>query len=56
MAGLGYAIGLFLVGSAVGIVRVMTLEPRLGALDATVFELPLMLGIAWLISASLVAT
>ena len=56
LAGLGYAIALFLVGSAVGLVRVLTLEPRLGALEARMFELPLMLGIAWLISASLVAT
>jgi hypothetical protein len=54
LAGLAYAIALFLVGSAVGILRVLTLEPRFGALEATAFELPLMLGIAWLVCASLV--
>ena len=54
LAGAAYAISLFLVGSAIGVVRVLALEPHLGALEATVLELPLMLGIAWLICASLV--
>jgi hypothetical protein len=54
VAGMAYAFAIFLVGSAVGVVRVLALEPRYGKLDATIFELPLMLGLAWLISASLV--
>jgi hypothetical protein len=54
LAGAAYAFALFLVGSAMGVVRVLVLEPRYGALDATVFELPLMLGLAWLLCMSLV--
>ena len=54
VAGTAYAIAVFLLGSALGVVRVLALEPRLGALDATAFELPLMLGLAWLVSALLV--
>jgi len=54
VAGMAYALAIFLVGSAVGVVRVLALEPRYGRLDATVLELPLVLGLAWLISASLV--
>ena len=54
LAGLAYALALFLVGSAVGVVRVLALEPRFGTLDATVLELPLMLGLAWLFCTSLV--
>ena len=54
VAGTAYAIAMFLFGSALGVVRVLALEPRFGALAATAFELPLMLGLAWLISAFLV--
>lgn len=54
LAGLAYGIALFLAGSAIGSLRVLALEPRFGALHATALELPLMLGIAWLVSASLV--
>jgi hypothetical protein len=54
LAGVAYAVALFLVGSAVGVVRVLVLEPRYGALDATAFELPLMLGLAWLLCMSLI--
>lgn len=54
-AGSAYAVALFVVGSAVGVVRVLALEPRFGALDSTVYELPLMLGVAWLICASLIS-
>ena len=54
VAGTAYAIALFLLGSALGVVRVLALEPQFGPVAATAFELPLMLGIAWLISAFLV--
>jgi hypothetical protein len=53
VAGLAYAIAVFLIGSVLGVVRVLALEPRFGALDATIFELPLILGIAWLLCTAL---
>lgn len=53
VAGTAYAIAIFLIGSVLGVVRILALEPRLGALKATALELPLMLGLAWLVSAFL---
>lgn len=55
LAGLAYAIGLFLIGSAVGSIRILALEPRFGAFAATAIELPLMLAMAWLICLLLVS-
>ena len=52
VAGLAYAVAVFLLGSAVGTIRILALEPEFGALDATALELPLMLGLAWLLSLS----
>jgi hypothetical protein len=54
VAGTAYAIALFLLGSALGVVRVLVLEPPIGRLDATVLELPLILGFAWLVSGSVI--
>jgi hypothetical protein len=50
VAGLAYAVAVFLFGSAVGTIRILALEPEFGALDATALELPLMLGLTWLVS------
>lgn len=43
----------FLIGSALGVVRVLALEPRLGSLAATGLELPVILCMAWLLCAFL---
>ena len=51
VAGTAYAVTVLMVGTVLGVVRVLKLEPRFGALEATMLELPLLLGLAWLISA-----
>ena len=51
VAGTAYAVTVLMVGTVLGVVRVLMLEPRFGALEATMLELPLLLGLAWLISA-----
>jgi hypothetical protein len=53
LAGLAYAIAVFLVGSAAGVIRILVLEPRFGAVIATAIELPMMVAMAWLICLSL---
>ena len=50
-AGTAYAVAVLLIGTALGVVRVLALESQFGALEATAIELPLMLGVAWLLSA-----
>jgi hypothetical protein len=54
LAGLAYAAAVFLIGAVLGAVRVLALEPRLGAVAATGLELPVILCMAWLLCASLV--
>lgn len=46
-AGSAYFGGMFLLGFALGTIRVLLLEPRLGASAATLMELPIMLGVSW---------
>ena len=46
VAGTAYAVTVLMVGTVLGVVRVLMLEPRFGALEATMLELPLLLGLA----------
>lgn len=48
-AGLAYFALVFALGMAFGTLRVTIVEPQLGMVAATLIELPLMLGLAWLI-------
>jgi len=47
-AGLVYALAVFAVGFLFGTVRVLLVEPMLGATTAVAVEVPLMLGVSWL--------
>lgn len=52
-AGLTYSALVFLLGAMVGTVRTLVLEPHVGALAATMLELPVMLAAAALLAATL---
>lgn len=47
-AGLAYALAVFAFGFLFGTVRVLLVEPALGAATAVAVEVPLMLGVSWL--------
>lgn len=47
-AGLAYFAAVFLAGMFLGAVRVLVLEPRIGAVAAVLTELPVMLAVSWL--------
>jgi hypothetical protein len=47
-AGLAYFAAVFLAGMFLGAVRVLVLEPRIGAVGAVLAELPIMLAVSWL--------
>jgi hypothetical protein len=49
-AGLVYALGVFAVGFLVGTVRVLLVEPALGAAAAVAIEVPLMLAVSWAVA------
>lgn len=49
-AGLAYALGVFAVGFLFGTARVLIVEPALGAAAAVAIEVPLMLGVSWLVA------
>jgi len=49
-AGLSYALGVFAVGFLFGTVRVLLVEPALGTAAAVAVEVPLMLGVSWLVA------
>ena len=51
IAGFWYFAGAFGAGFALGVVRVLLLEPHLGPLAATLIEIPIMLGGLWLFCA-----
>jgi len=53
-AGATYFATVFLLGFAVGIVRVLVFEPEVGAFAAVALELPLMLAASWFACATLV--
>lgn len=48
-AGSAYFAVMFALGFALGTVRVVLLAPRLGAMTATLIELPVMLAASWLV-------
>lgn len=49
-AGFAYALIVFLIGFAVGAIRVLLLAPRLGDAVAVLLEAPLMLAVSWKVS------
>ena len=49
-AGIAYALAVFAVGFVFGTLRVLFVEPVLGAAAAVAVELPLMLGVSWLVA------
>ncbi len=48
-AGMLYAFGVFVVGFAFGVVRMMLLEPNLGELWPIIIEVPIILGVSWIL-------
>ena len=54
-AGLAYAIIVFVIGFALGTIRVLLLAPRLGATLAVLLETPLILGASWWVSSACIA-
>jgi len=54
LAGLAYFALVFLLGSMLGIIRILLVAPLLGPIGATLVELPIMLLLSWLICRALV--
>lgn len=54
LGGLAYFALVFLVGTGLGIARTLVVAPRLGAVAATLIELPLLLGASWFVCARVV--
>jgi hypothetical protein len=54
VAGLAYFALVFLLGSMVGIIRILLVAPLLGPVGATLVELPVMLLLSWLVCRALV--
>jgi hypothetical protein len=48
-AGFGYFLAVFAIGFVLGTLRTLLIAPRLGPLAAVALEIPVMLGLAWLI-------
>lgn len=48
-AGTAYSAIMFAIGFALGTVRVLLLEPRLGPLAAVTMEVPVMLALSWVV-------
>ena len=44
-----YFLLIFLLGMALGTIRVLLIEPRVGAVGSVLLELPLMLGASWFV-------
>ena len=49
-----YFLLIFLLGMALGTIRVLLVEPRVGALGSVLLELPFMLGASWLVCGRLI--
>lgn len=48
-AGAAYFLLIFLLGMALGTIRILLLEPRLGAVPSVLLELPFMLAASWFV-------
>ncbi len=48
-SGIAYVVAVFAAGFVLGVLRTLVLAPLLGELAAVVMELPVILGIAWLV-------
>ena len=48
-AGALYFLLIFLLGMALGTIRVLMIEPRVGAVGAVLLEMPFMLGASWFV-------
>jgi len=53
LTGAVYVVAVFAAGFVLGVLRMLVLVPLLGALWAVLFELPVILTIAWLVCASI---
>lgn len=53
-AGVLYFLTVFALGFALGVLRVLCIEPRLGSVGAVLFELPVMLSASWIVCGWLV--
>ena len=53
-AGAVYFLLIFLLGTALGTIRILLLEPRLGAFGAVLLELPFMLAASWFVCGRLI--
>ena len=51
LAGTAYLVAVFAAGFVLGVLRTLVLVPLLGALWAVLFELPLILTVAWIVCA-----
>ena len=54
-AGVLYFVFVFLIGFALGTVRVLALEPALGPLNSVMIEIPVMLAASWAVAGRLIA-
>ena len=50
ISGVLYGISMFIAGFAMGAVRILYLEPRIGEVNSLLVEIPIMLPICWLLS------
>jgi hypothetical protein len=55
-AGLVYFVSVFAIGFILGMIRIPFLAPLFGDLNAVLIELPIILGLAWLICLKIVRT
>lgn len=53
-AGAAYFLLIFLLGMALGTIRILLVEPRLGAVTSVLLELPFMLAASWFVCGRLI--